>query len=360
MMKRLTSLNKYTAHTTTILFGLGFIFDMVMLPDIDHLFTRYVGALYLCIIAFLIIFREWLVSRNEATLFEQKAYSAATFGISYFSGSALSFIFVYALRSAAFSVSWPLLLLFVLCILFNEFVSTHDFRFSLDIGIFLTALLFFIIFNVPLILKKENDTIFLISLGVTLCISFVYLYFLQFSSESAKHEIGRAYALAVGIPMFVCMLYFLNVIPAVPLSLKDVGVYHTIIKKNNGDFVAEGETDTRFFHRYRKSLYHTKLDPNDSVYFFSNIDTSAQLTAPISHVWEYYDEKTKKWVMSSEISFDIQGGRDSGYRAFSYKENIHEGLWRVTVKVGKNRIIGQEKFLIIQTDITISLKQVFL
>nr|MBP6949279.1 DUF2914 domain-containing protein [Candidatus Paceibacterota bacterium] len=104
---------------------------------------------------------------------------------------------------------------------------------------------------------------------------------------------------------------------------------------------------TRILKNYRITVHHM-LDTDDAVYFFSNIDTPADLTAPIGHVWEYYDVQEKRWVASTIISFDIQGGREAGYRAYSKKENITEGLWRVTVKIGDNRIIGREKFQVIK------------
>lgn len=347
MAHRLSYLIKHTTHTTTVLFIVGFVIDIIILPDIDHPITRYIGLAHICVVASLIMFREWIVSRNTANNLEQKIFSLASFGISFSSGAALSFICIYAFRSAALSVSWPLFVLLLLCIVANEFVSTHTFRFTLDVGILLIASLFFIIFNIPILLKIQNDTTFAISICISIVISLLYLYFLQFTSESARYEASRTYALAIGIPMFVGMLYFLNVIPAVPLSLKSAGVYHSIVRVDNGDFIAIQEEDIRVLKNYRMLLHHV-LDGDDGIYFFSNIDTPADLTAPISHTWEYYDITLKKWIEVTKISFDIQGGRDDGYRAYSKKENINEGLWRVTVKIGDNRIIGREKFQVIK------------
>lgn len=359
MLTRLSSLTKYTAHSTTILFVLGFVFDMIMLPNIDHPITRYTGLTHICIVAFLIMFRELIISKNTASSFEQKLYSISSFGISFSSGAALSFIFVYSLRGAALLVSWPLLLLLGICIVANELVSTHTFRFTLDIGVLLVAILFYIIFNIPLLLHVENDTTFAISIGVSVGVSLLYLFLLQYTSESASYEAPRTYALALGIPMFIGMLYFLNIIPAVPLSLKDAGVYHSIIHTDRSEFLAEKEDDIRIFKKYRTSLYHI-VDDSDGVYFFSNIDTPAKLTAPVSHEWEYYNATANKWILYTKISFDIQGGRDAGYRAFSYKENITEGLWRVTVKIGGNRIIGRKKFQVIKIKTKVETKQVSL
>ena len=343
MRERFASLSKYTSHSTTIIFFCGFFFDMFILPEIDDPSARLLGLVYLSAVATLIIFREWLISRNRASEFERKIYTGSTFGIAYFSGSSLSFVFIYALRSAAISISWPLFLILAICIYANEFVSTHNFRLTLDVGVLLTAFTFYTIFHFPVLLKIQNDKTFALSIIFVIFVSLIYIFILKFASESAKYEAPRGYALAFGVPMFVGMLYFLNVLPAVPLSLKDSGVYHNIVRTENGEFVAQSETDDRMFKYFRPPVYHLRQS-DTGIYFFSSVDAPAELSAPISHLWEYYDNKQGKWIESTMISFDLAGGREDGYRAYSKKNNISEGLWRVTVKVGGNRIIGRSKF----------------
>jgi hypothetical protein len=334
-------------HINTLLFIGGFIFDLFILPEAGHVATIWIGVLYLSIIAFSIACREWVISRNTATVWERKMFSLLTFLIAYFSGSALSFVCVYALRSAIFAVSWPLLVLLFLCVLANEFVSSHHFRLTLDIGVFLIALFFFIVFNMPILLKVQNDMTFLVSTGVAIGLSLFFVHCLSFTSESAKEESSRSYALALGIPMFIGMLYFLNVIPAVPLTLAEAGVYHSISRTEDGVFRGFQENDTRMLALFRTPVFHM-VERDNGIYFFSAVAAPADLTAPLSHVWEYYDPVTKLWQEKTVISFTLAGGRESGYRAYSHKENIIEGLWRVTVKVDDKRIVGRVKFYVTQ------------
>ncbi len=334
-------------HITTLLFIGGFIIDLIILPEAGHVATIWIGLFYLSIIGFSIACREWVISRNAATVWERKMFSLLTFLIAYFSGSALSFVCVYAIRSAIFAVSWPLLLILFLCILANELVSSHHFRLTLDIGVFLIALFFFIVFNMPILLKVQNDMTFLVSASIAIGVSLLFIYFLSFTSESAKEESSRSYALAVGIPMFISMLYFLNVIPAVPLSLSEAGIYHSVVKNDEGSFEGTKENDARMLSRFRTSEYH--LSPEDNgIYFFSAVGAPALIAAPLSHVWEYYDPVAKIWQEKTIISFTLAGGRENGYRAYSHKENVTEGLWRVTVKVDDKRIVGRMKFYIVE------------
>lgn len=336
-------------HATTLLFIVGFIFDVIILPEAGHMLTVWIGLLYISIVAGAIAGREWLISQNTASKSEQRLFSFLTFVIAYFSGSALSFISVYAIRSAAFSVSWPLLVVLLLCVLVHELVSSHHFRFTLDVGVLFIAVLFFSVFNLPLFLKVQNDVTFVISAGIAVLFSLAYVYLLGFMSESAEEEAPRLYALSVGIPMFIGMLYFLNVIPAVPLSLANGGVYHRVVRDENGEFLATQEVDERIAASFRVPIYHIG-DGDTGAFFFSSVNAPAELTAPISHVWEYYDEVSRKWKTMTTIDFTLSGGRENGYRAYSQKENLIEGLWRVTVKVDSKRIVGRMKFYIVKDE----------
>jgi len=348
-MKWVNLIKGSSRHLNAILFVSGFLFDLVILPDAGHVATIWIGLFYLGVVGTLIGIREWVISRNTATLREQKIFSLLTFAIVYFSGSALSFVCVYAIRSAILSVSWPLLVVLLLCVLANELVSSHSFRFTLDVGVFLIALFFFIVFNMPILLNVQNDLTFLISSGVVIALSLVYVSLISRTSESAEEETPKLYALAVGIPMFIGMLYFLNVIPAVPLSLAEGGVYHSVVRNAQGEYTGVKEVDTRFFSSLYLPVYNI-TNTDTGVYFFSSVSAPADLTAPLSHVWEFYNPTIKRWEEKTVISFELAGGREKGYRAYSKKENVVDGLWRVTVKVDAKRIIGRVKFYIVKVN----------
>lgn len=338
-------ITKGRQHASTILFLLGFITDAFLLPEIENPVTKYLGLMYLTTLAFIILAREWVVARNTASKLEQRAYSFLTFGVALFSGSALSFIFIYALRSAALAVSWPLFILLLFVMIANEYISSHNYRFTLDIGVLFVALTFYFIYDVPILFGHVSDTVFFVSIFLSMAVSFAFMWVLKHFSEIAENELGKGYALSIGVPLFVGMLYFLNLMPAVPLSLKSSGIYHYIEKMPDGEYVGKIEPDNRLFAKYRRDTYHM-TDADDGIYFFSSVSAPAEVSAPITHVWEYYDERKKAWITSTTVAFNMTGGRHSGYRAFSHKQNVAPGMWRVTVKVDDKRIIGRQRFYI--------------
>ncbi len=347
-------------HSTTIIFVSAFVLDIVMLPDASNVLTRYLGYGYLFFVAFFIFIREWLISRNRASKWEGRVHGWLSFGIAYFSGAALSFVLVYAIRSADITASWPLFAILAVCILVNEVVSAHSFRLLLDMGVLFMATLFFTIFNAPFYLGVQNDATFAASVAITIVVSLVYIYVLKNVSETTEHETPKFISLAVGIPMFVGMMYFLNAIPAVPLSLKEAHVYHNVGRNEEGEFFALTEVRDgafAFILDFINHPPHVMLPSDDGVYFYSSIEAPAAITAPISHVWEYYDESKKQWIESTTVSFDLTGGREDGYRAFSKKENVTEGKWRVTIKVDKKRVVGRRTFTILKKDEFIQLRE---
>jgi hypothetical protein len=180
-------------------------------------------------------------------------------------------------------------------------------------------------------------------------ISLLYIIVLKSTSEVAHYEAPRGYALALGVPLFVGMLYLLNILPAVPLSLVDAGVYHTMTRTDSGVYIGSQEIDNRLFKYFRTETFHfTNFD--SAVFFYASIKAPALLNAPITQVWEKYDKVTKRWVRSTIVSYTVSGGREGGYRAYSSKENITDGLWRVTVLVDSNRVVGKVTFNVVRTE----------
>ncbi len=346
-------------HFATIVFIFGFVFDYITLPDPGAPLSKFLGYFYISIFIFCLYAREFVVSRNTATKLEQQLYSFFTLCIALVSGAFLSFVLIYYFRSAELAVSWPLFLLFAIIILLNELISSHSFRFMLDLTVFFSTLAFFTIFNLPIFLNEQNDTVFVLSVLLSMFISFLFLFLLSFSSEVARVYSHKAYALAVGIPITVMVLYFNNLVPAVPLTLNEAGVYHAVYKVGN-EYKAQTEVEPFYngilFLKTKEFHYAN----GQSVYFFSAVKAPTELKAPLSHVWEYYDEKTSSWVQNTVVEFPLTGGREDGFRAYSKKDNLFEGLWRVSVKAGERRVVGRMEFKVIKSEELIETREISL
>jgi hypothetical protein len=143
-------------------------------------------------------------------------------------------------------------------------------------------------------------------------------------------------------------LYFLNVIPPVPLSLKNIGVYHSVLRYSSGDYLAMYEPAPWYeFWRDTSATFH--YTQGQSAYCFSSVYAPADLDTPIDHRWERYNDATGEWDTVSRVTFPISGGRAGGYRGFSATAALSPGQWRCDVETQAGALIGRTTFTAVQS-----------
>ena len=145
-----------------------------------------------------------------------------------------------------------------------------------------------------------------------------------------------AAAPALGLIALLVGFYFLNWIPPVPLSLKHGGMYHEV--KRSGD---------RYELSFEKSWYEVwKVSDNvipadDPVYCFTAVFAPVALKTTIYHHWYYRPDAGQPFTDADRIPLKISGGREGGYRAYTFKEGLDPGDWRVEVEAEDGRVIGR-------------------
>ncbi len=160
----------------------------------------------------------------------------------------------------------------------------------------------------------------------------------------------------ISIFVFFNFLYFTNVIPPIPLSLKFSGVYHSVYRVSSTNYVGMYEpSQSLFFWKKRSSVIHR--DQNGSVYVFSSVFAPTKLNTKIYHQWQYFDAVEKKWVDSSKIELNVSGGREEGFRGYSLKRSLQNGKWRVVVETARGQKLGQIRFEIASKNGDVFLKE---
>lgn len=189
---------------------------------------------------------------------------------------------------------------------------------------------------------------FVASSVVSLILMSIFIYILIYFVPSRIKEAWKGISLSVGgIFIFLHVLYFTNLIPPIPLSLKEAGIYHYIEKTGN-EYVRVGETPSWFERITRGTVY--RMYPKEAAYFWSSVFAPRGIRTNITHEWQYYNESQKIWVTASRVRFAIAGGRDNGYRGYSIKQNLTEGKWRVNIVTDNGRLIGRSVFDVVYED----------
>jgi len=144
-------------------------------------------------------------------------------------------------------------------------------------------------------------------------------------------------------------LYFTNLIPPIPLSLKDADVLHSIQRNtdSNYDVTYENHGWREYFQMYPD--YNET--PGSPVYAYSAIFSPQDLNLNIVHEWQYYDAVQKKWLTESIINLPVVGGRNGGFRTYSVRSNLAPGKWKVNIKTDQGQTIGHLRFNVISSQI---------
>lgn len=256
-------------------------------------------------------------------------------------GALLNASFIFYWFSGSFSVSWPFILVVTLLMISNDLFKHYYLKPIIQISVYFFIALSISTLELSFIFNSVDVWVFLVSCAASLLFITLYTYGLARFLEPIRQQ-RRAILVSVGI---ICaamnVLYFYNVIPPIPLALRDAGVYHQI-KRSGAGYVVQAEKEQWWERFLPGTTIH--LPAGERAYVYTSIFAPGDLDATIFHNWQHYDPVANKWLNTDNLSFIIAGGRQDGYRGYSFKTNLSAGLWRVDVKTKRGQVIGRVRF----------------
>lgn len=320
----------------------GFLLDNAALKDIVGLPETILLTFYFFSAGLLIVGIHFADTRSHPFLVKVRPWLPFAFQV--IIGSWYSAFLVFYSHSASLSTSWPFLV-----ILFIIFAGTEIFKSYQDRLAFQNAMYFFAIFTyataiVPLFTGTLGTAVFLLSGAVSLAFFAVFFLLLHATGPARLKAASTRIMTSVGVVFLVINgFYFAHLLPPLPLTLKDIGVYHTIVKASD-TYAAAGEETSFIAHFFGNETVH--VQQGEAVYVFSSVFTPIAIKTTLVHRWQYWNASARTWVTTSLISFPITGGRDEGYRGFSFIDGIPAGLWRVSVETPDGALIGRAEFTV--------------
>jgi len=261
-------------------------------------------------------------------------------------GGLFSMFLVFYGRSGAIVANWPFFLTLAGLLIGNEIVRQHYQRVYVNTSVWYTAVFAYTIFAVPLVIGHIGPLIFVLSGMVSLIIISLFIKLLQQISPN-QLQASVTWMLSVGgVFLLMNALYFLNIMPPIPLSLKHTHVAHQVQRTPDNTYQVTYEKEPWYQPVFGDPTIH--VSSGEPVYFFTSVFAPTDLTANVIHRWQYNTQG--KWVTASEVSFPVIGGRKQGYRGYSLKKRIFPGQWRVITAVEDGRVLGQTTFTISFTD----------
>ena len=258
-------------------------------------------------------------------------------------GALLSASLIFYWFSGALSVSWPLILIIAALMASNEVLRRYFLKPVIQISVYFFILFSLLSLILPFIFDSISFWLFIAADAISLAVSLFYILALTHFFSDLKGERLHLIGLTLIIAAAMNALYFSNIIPPIPLSVREAGVYHDVQRSGNA-YILKTETQTWLEKIQPGQTIHIKA--GERVYVFTSIFAPAKLQTKIYHRWQYYDEPSSQWVERGRYFFFITGGRDAGYRGFSTKANVPAGKWRVYTETERGQVLGRIKFIV--------------
>lgn len=340
-------LKKHQKYAPIIFFIGGFIFDSFTLGRIDRLYDLIVLSLHMSLLSITLYLYNVADDGKWKNTWLEKYVEYFPLAIQFFFGGLSGAYVIYFSRSVSLSKTVCFFIILVTLFLANEFLKKRISNKYLQFSIYFFISFTFFAFMIPVLAKEMNTNIFLISGLVSLACTLTLIIFIYSVSPSTRAEIhfGKIIGLILSIYFSINSFYFFKLIPPVPLALEAGIVAHHVAIENNTYIVTyEADSQDIFWRDHNLKFNYT---PTENVYVFSSIFAPTALQQSIIHRWKWYNKAQEKWEVADDIEFEITGGRNNGYRGYTYKNNIKEGEWEVEVLTKEELILGIIEFEIV-------------
>ncbi|NQU35683.1 MAG: DUF2914 domain-containing protein [Bacteroidetes bacterium] len=263
-----------------------------------------------------------------------------------FGGLSSAFV-IYFSRSVSLSKTASFFIILILLFVANEFLKKRISNKYLQFSVYFFISFTFFTFITPVFIREMNTYIFVFSGLLSLVCTLVLITIIYRVSPSTRAEvhIWKLIGIVLSIYSLINIFYFFNLIPPVPLAL-DSGIVAHNIKLENNNYVVTYETD-EWYVFWREHRLKFIYNPDEKVYIFTSIFAPTDLEKSIFHRWKWYNDNTNKWEIMEKIGYNITGGRDAGYRGYTFKNNVKQGLWKVEVITEEEMVIGVIDFEIV-------------
>ncbi len=340
-----------------VFFFAGVGYDTLTLTRIDRLLDNVILLFYLAVLGLLIVLTGRAAMGDPRAIGDPSSPSlvprllgkARPFypnAMQFLLGGLFSAYAIFYLQSASLGSTMVFFGVLVTVLVANEFLKDRLSGMKLLISLYALVCFSFFTYFIPVVTGFMNTFVFLFGAVLSLAVALWVLTLVYAAApERSRAEKTMAGAPAVFVIGLLVIFYFLNWIPPVPLSLKFGGIYHMVTKP-----------DDRYQLSFEKPPWYLFLKSSDDpyrgegpVYCFTAVFAPVALDTTIYHHWQMQSrggDGEAVYKTTDRIPIDISGGREAGYRAYTYKARALPGEWRVDVETEAGRLIGRVNFSI--------------
>jgi hypothetical protein len=333
-------------HIPVIAFILGLSFDALTLQAFDSWITLSKHALFLIVITGLLIV-EFLESeeRLEPKKKLGKIWIYHEELVHFLFGSLLSAFSVFYFKSSSLMTSFVFMGVILLFLVLNELPKFRHYGILMRSALLTLCLASYAIYSVPIAFGEIGVAPFLTSIGVTA----FYLLVIWFGVLK-KFGVGESAKKMILLPGAVVLtvftgMYFLQIIPPVPLSLKFIGIYHKVERLPDGYMVHHERPWWKIWHNGDQDFV---FRDGDKIYSYFSVVSPGGFSDRLKVRWLFSIDG--EWKSTDAIPVSVHGGRQEGYRGYTHKSHYEAGNWQVRIETSDEREIGRIYFEVLKSE----------
>ena len=301
-----------------VFFAGGFVWDALTLGRTIKSIDLWILLGYLAGAAMI------LVALGRGVTFKGSKYLNAV--LQFFYGGIFSALFIFYFLSSSGIAEYLVVIGLAALLIGNEFLESRYSELTLSWTFFTMSAAMF--FNFALAHLFRSISTFWFYVGTLIAVLMVLALRRVSRTESAS------LVPSIVIAALMLVLHVFNVIPPVPLVKKEMLIAHSVQRREGGYVAMVEPPGWRFWRRSSVTLHWS----GGRVYCFTSVFVPSGIRTTIRHRWLYDDGE--EWRDAGVVPFTISGGREGGYRGYTYKSRVTPGRWRVITESESGAAIG--------------------
>lgn len=257
-------------------------------------------------------------------------------------GTLLNAYALFYVKSASGVAAILFFVVIAVLLLVNELPSVRKLGPVVLYGLYSFCLTSYFAYLYPVLIGRIRWWMFVLAV-MTSAVPLLLVGFFHHKRTGDRRQLLRhALAPALGVQVVLLLLYVLRLIPPVPLSLMEIGVFHDVTRQPDGRYRVT-YVSPPWYNFWTSDDSDFRLRPGDRVFTFFRVFAPRGFRDDIRVAW-YFSQPGRGWTPADEVPIGVTGGRDNGYAGYSYKQNATPGSWRVLVNSIDGREIGRQTF----------------
>jgi hypothetical protein len=332
-----------------VLFFLGgFCFDLLLLERIDSVPMLIHQGSYLVLLSILLAVDHHYSHSPPRQGFWGRLLHFRHEMIHFLFGTLLNAFLVFYFKASSGLFAFAFMFALGAVLLANETPQFRSLGPPMRVALHGFAMTSYLAYLLPVLVGFLSPGLFVLAACASAAFTYVLWRAYARWTPDPSWTFDRAVAPSFAVQATLLLLYFLHVVPPVPLSLKWIGIYHDAQRQGELVRVSHQQPPWKIWEHGDQTFL---ARPGDRVFCFARIFAPRKFRDGVKVRWAFEDPRGG-WVRTDAIPLTISGGQEEGWRGIAYKRHFVPGRWKVDIETDDGRDVGSIRFTIVEDDST--------